>query len=46
MKITIDDAIKIREAARMLSELGMGPDLGDLIDRIDEQWPQIKEASE
>jgi hypothetical protein len=46
MTITLEDAIRIREAGRMLAEMGMGPDLGEIMDRIDERWPEIKESSE
>lgn len=41
MQITFDDAIKIQEAARLLAEYGQGPDLGELLDRITEHWPEL-----
>jgi hypothetical protein len=47
MEITFEDAVKICETARLLAEQGQGPDLGDLLDRITEQWPElIKECDQ
>lgn len=41
--IELDDAIKIREVARMIAESGNGPDLGNMVNRINERWPELKE---